>query len=334
MIKTKTPQIIQFSFFLALGLFLLWFTTASLTEEDIEKVEKLVLKANLTYVVPCIGALLLSHYLRAVRWKMMLDELGSKPGITNVFLSVLVGYFLNLVFPRLGEVAKCSLLGKYEKMPIDKLIGTIVAERLLDLICLVLVIILTILTQINQVGAYANELTQKLFYKINDSKGGVIIGLLIVFFVLVAIYWIFRKSKWLKRVKSFLSGLKEGLLAIAKIKEKGKFLSYTLFIWLLYLMSIRIGFYSLLETSTLSWVPSLTILTFGSFAMIATQGGIGAYQLAVQKTLAIYGVKEVFGLAFGWLLWLVQTFMLLIVGPISMVLLYFFNRKKTNKADP
>lgn len=330
MIKTKTRQIIQFILFLALGLFLLWYTTASLTEEDIKKVEELVLKANLTYVLPCIGALLLSHYIRALRWKMMLDELGRKPKITNVFLSVLIGYFLNLVFPRLGEVAKCSLLGKYEKMPVDKLIGTIVAERLLDLVCLILVIVLTIITQINQVGNYANELTQKLLVKINYSSNTLLVVLIFTTTFIIAFYWMFKKSKWLTSVKSFFSGLKEGLFAVGKIERKGKFFAYTILIWFLYLLSIRIGFYSLIETSTLSWVPSLTILTFGSFAMIATQGGVGAYQLAVQKTLNLYGVTEVIGLAYGWLLWLVQTLMLLVVGPISMFLLFFINRKEKN----
>ena len=106
------------------------------------------------------------------------------------------------------------------------------------------------------------------------------------------------------------------------------FFAYTLLIWFLYLSSIRIGFYSFPATELLSWVPSLTILTFGSFAMIATQGGVGAYQLAVQKTLSFYDIQEVVGLAFGWLLWSVQTFMLLVVGPISMLLLFLFNKKK------
>ena len=328
MIKTKTRQIIQFTLFLALGLFLLWYTTASLSKEEVQKVEELVLKANLSYIFPCIGALLLSHYIRAVRWKMMLDELGPQPGITNVFLSVLIGYFLNLVFPRLGEIAKCTLLGKYEKMPVDKLIGTIVAERFLDLICLIIVIFLTIVTQFEQVGAYAKELTQHFFSKFSDSSSTLMVAFILITLFFIAIYWIFKKSTWLNSVITFLGGLKEGLFAIGKIKKKSLFIAYTILIWFLYLLSIRIGFYSLLETSTLSWVPSLTILTFGSFAMIATQGGVGAYQLAVQKTLTIYGIAEVIGLAYGWLLWLVQTFMLLVVGPVSMFLLFFFNRKK------
>ncbi|MFN5376131.1 MAG: lysylphosphatidylglycerol synthase transmembrane domain-containing protein [Chitinophagaceae bacterium] len=328
MIKTKAKQGIQFILFLSLGIVLLWYSTSTLTEEDVKKVKDLVFRADLLYVFPSIGALLLSHYIRAIRWKMMLDELGTKPGLTNVFLSVLVGYFLNLVFPRLGEVAKCSLLGKYEKMPVDKLIGTIVAERILDLVCLFIVIVLTIATQLDQLGAYANELIDKLVVKANQSANIVILFFSGIFIFLVLGYWIFKKSKWLKTIQSFFQGIKEGLFVIRKIEKKRMFLVYTVLIWFLYLLSIRIGFYSMLETNSLSWVPSLTILTFGSFAMIVTQGGVGAYQLAVQKTLSLYQINEVSGLAFGWLLWSVQTFMLLVVGPIAMLLLFLLNRKK------
>lgn len=328
MIKTKAKQGIQFILFLSLGIVLLWYSTSTLTEEDVKKVKDLVFRADLLYVFPSIGALLLSHYIRAIRWKMMLDELGTKPGLTNVFLSVLVGYFLNLVFPRLGEVAKCSLLGKYEKMPVDKLIGTIVAERILDLVCLFIVIVLTIATQLDQLGAYANELIDKLVVKANQSANIVILFFSGIFILIVLGYWVFKKSKWLKTIQSFFQGIKEGLFVIRKIEKKRMFLVYTVLIWFLYLLSIRIGFYSMLETNSLSWVPSLTILTFGSFAMIATQGGVGAYQLAVQKTLSLYQINEVSGLAFGWLLWSVQTFMLLVVGPIAMLLLFLLNRKK------
>jgi uncharacterized membrane protein YbhN (UPF0104 family) len=288
----------------------------------------MVFKAKLGYIIPCTIALLMSHYIRALRWKMMMDQLDRKPGIINVFLAVLVGYFLNLVFPRLGEVAKCSLLGKYEKMPVDQLIGTIVAERILDLICLVLVILLTVFTQINRVGNYATDLMDKLINKADESLVGILVVSSILLLVVILVFQLFKKSKSIHQIKSFFTGIKEGILSIQKIKKKRVFLSYTLAIWSLYLISIRLGFYSISETVDLTWVPALSILTFGSFAMIATQGGVGAYQLAVQKTLGFYGIPELAGLAFGWLLWSVQTFMLMVVGPISMFLLFLLNKKK------
>ena len=327
MIPKKAKQTAQFLLFFGLGVFLLWLTTRSLTSQEINKVSDLVLHANLIYVLPSIGALILSHYIRALRWKMLIDPLGIPTKIKNVFLSVLVGYFFNLVFPRLGEVMKCSLMGKYEKIPVDKLIGTMVAERMVDLVCLVLVIVLTIFFQIEKVGTYANELLDNLLGKANN--GLVFTLLLVVFFLILALlYNRFKNSRWFIKIKQFFIGIKQGLFTIGSIKNKGLFFLHTFLIWFLYLLSIRIGLYSMSEVDHLSWVPSLTILTFGSFAMIATQGGIGAYQLAIQKTLTLYGVNEVSGLAFGWLLWSVQTFMLLVAGPIALFLLFYTNQKK------
>ncbi len=332
MIPKKAKQAAQFLLFFGLGIFLLWFTTRSLTREEINKVSDLVLNANLIYVLPSIGALILSHYIRALRWKMLMDPLGKPTKIKNVFLSVLVGYFFNLVFPRLGEVMKCSLMGKYEKMPVDKLIGTMVAERIVDLVCLVLVIVLTVFSQIEKVGTYAKELLNNLLGKANNALALAL--LLVVFFLILTIlYYRFKHSEWFIRIKRFFMGLKQGLFTIASINNKGLFLLHTFFIWFLYLLSIRIGLYSMSEVAHLSWVPSLTILTFGSFAMIATQGGIGAYQLAIQKTLTLYGVNEVSGLAFGWLLWSVQTIMLLVTGPISLFLLFYTNQKKKSSSN-
>ena len=332
MIPKKAKQTAQFLLFFGLGIFLLWFTTRSLTREEINKVSDLVLNANLIYVLPSIGALILSHYIRALRWKMLMDPLGKPTKIKNVFLSVLVGYFFNLVFPRLGEVMKCSLMGKYEKMPVDKLIGTMVAERIVDLVCLVLVIVLTVFSQIEKVGTYAKELLNNLLGKANNAL--TLALLLVVFFLILTIlYYRFKHSEWFIRIKRFFMGIKQGLFTIASINNKGLFFLHTFFIWFLYLLSIRIGLYSMSEVAHLSWVPSLTILTFGSFAMIATQGGIGAYQLAIQKTLTLYGVNEVSGLAFGWLLWSVQTIMLLVTGPISLFLLFYTNQKKKSSSN-
>ncbi len=261
---------------------------------------------------------------------MLIQPLGKSPSTSNVFLAVLTGFFFNLLFPRLGEVMKCTLLGKYEKIPVDKLIGTMVAERVLDLICLVLVIFLAISTQIDLVGGYAKELWDQIMSSLNASPSAVLYFAMI----LVSIagighlaYVKARHSSLMVKIKNWIKGIVEGLISVRKVENKLWFIIYTLAIWFLYLSSIRVGFYAMQELVQLGWVPSLTILTFGSFAMIATQGGIGAYQFAVQKTLLLYGVKEVSGLAFGWLLWSVQTVMLFITGPVSLLLLFTLNKK-------
>jgi hypothetical protein len=205
-----------------------------------------------------------------------------------------------------------------------------VAERLVDLICLIVVIALTILTQMNLVGSYALELTRLLEKKFHFTP--LIWTLIITTIVLVVVltlklFNVSRNHPKLFKVKEIIKGMLEGLLSIRKVKSLASYIFYTVLIWFCYLISIRIGFYGMPSLSELGWIPSLSILTFGSFAMIATQGGIGAYQLAIQKTLTLYQIDQVSGLAFGWLLWLVQTLILFLIGPLSVLMLYLLNKK-------
>ena len=331
MIKDRLSAFLKFLFFLLLGIFLIWITTKSLSKEEIDSVKNQIWNANFEILVPSILIIILSHFMRALRWRMMIKPLGYQPKIINVFLSVLIGFFFNLIFPRLGELMKCTMLGKHEKIPVDKLVGTIVAERMIDVICLLLVILLTIFSQYERVGKYANEITVD-FYTglINDSNNLILAFLIFLIIILLSIvlYKRFQKSLIIKKIKSLIAGIMIGIGSIRKMEKKSHFIFYTISIWFLYLYCIKIGFLAIDEISDLGWIPSLTILTFGSFAMIATQGGIGAYQLAVQKTLVLFKVSEVSGLAFGWLMWSVQTIFLMIAGPISLLIIYLINKKK------
>jgi uncharacterized protein (TIRG00374 family) len=320
---------IQLIVFLSLGLLLIWYSVCDFSANDIVTVRKLVSGANKMTVVYCILILMVSHLIRALRWRMMITPLGHKPRLSNVFYAVLTGFFFNLLFPRLGELMKCSLIGKYEKIPVDKLVGTMVAERFIDFCCLLLIIILTIVTQTSLVGNYTHELWTAFTLKLKGSFLLLLILLLFAFLMFYIFYKILKNSKlkWVVKIKALIAGITEGLNTIGQMQNSIVFVLYTIAIWFLYLGSIRAGFPAMAELNDLGWVPSLTVLTFGSFAMIATQGGIGAYQLAVQKTLELYGVSSLTGLAFGWLLWSVQTIMMIITGPVSLLLMYFQNKK-------
>lgn len=329
MIK-RVKTISKFLLFLGLGIFLLWLTVRSFGEKEIQQVKDLIFHANFTVVVFCSGILVFSHFIRALRWKMMIEPLGRSPKRSNVFFAVLAGYFFNLLFPRLGEVMKCTFISKYEDVPVDKLIGTMVAERLVDLICLIVVIALTILTQMNLVGSYALELTRLLEKKFHFTPliwTLIVTTIVLVLVLTLKLFNVSRNHPKLFKIKEIIKGMLEGLLSIRKVKSLPSYIFYTVLIWFCYLISIRIGFYGMSSLSDLGWIPSLSILTFGSFAMIATQGGIGAYQLAIQKTLTLYQIDQVSGLAFGWLLWLVQTLILFLIGPLSVLMLYLLNKK-------
>lgn len=331
--KKIVSTIVQYSIFLGLGIFLLWWTTKNLSPEEIQHLKDALNGANYLLVIPAMILLLLSHYSRALRWKILMEPLGFQPGTTNTFFAVMLGYFFNLLVPRLGEVMKCTMLARYEKTPVNKLIGTMVAERAIDFLCLLFVIGMTILFQIDIARSF---LTDELG-KINaDGTGNnrttsILITLAIASLSIALLVWVLRRFghiSIISKIKGLFLGIWQGLTSVRFVKRKTAFVLHTIFIWTMYLMSIRLGFYAMESVSHLGIRPSLTILSFGSLAMIITQGGIGAYQLAVQKTLTLYGIAEVNGLAYGWLLWAVQTIMVLIVGLICLLLLPFLNRKK------
>ena len=329
-------NVFQYVFFLGLGLFLIWYTTRHLSPEEIGLMKASLKNAHYLLVLPAMLILLAAHYSRALRWKILMEPLGIRPSTTNTFIAVMLSYFFNLLVPRLGEVMKCTILARYEKTPVDKLIGTMVAERAFDVICLLLVIFITIILQINILGDYASTELRKLFMNStgNFKLGKLLLFIAIVTAVILAVRFIlhrFRHIIIIDRIRSIIRGIWEGLTSVKYVKRKTAFFLHTIFIWAMYLMSIRIGFYAMDAVSGLGMGPAFTILSFGSLGTIATQGGIGAYQLAVQKSLSLYNINEVVGLAFGWLLWLVQTLMLLVVGFLCLIILPLVNRKKNER---
>jgi uncharacterized protein (TIRG00374 family) len=324
----------QYVIFLGLGIFLLWLTTRNLTDEELTQMKQALLKAKYVLVIPAMVLLLASHYSRALRWKILMEPLGFQPKTANTFFAVMLSYFFNLLVPRLGEVMKCTILARYEKTPVDKLVGTMVAERAFDFICLVLVVIITVLIQIDVVGGYASEEFSKIMARASDDPKRVIIpviALILGFFIIKLLLSRFAHISIVGKIKKIFRGIWEGLTSVRFVKRKTAFFLHTIFIWTMYLLSIRLGFYTMESVADLGIKPSFTILSFGSLAMIVTQGGIGAYQLAVQKTLTLYGISEVNGLAYGWLLWLVQTLMVLGVGFLCLLILPIYNRKRNER---
>jgi glycosyltransferase 2 family protein len=289
----------QYVIFLGLGIFLLWLTTRNLSDEELTLMK------------------------------------GFQPKTANTFFAVMLSYFFNLLVPRLGEVMKCTILARYEKTPVDKLVGTMVAERAFDFICLVLVVIITIFIQIDVVGGFASVEFGKIMAKASQDPKRVIIpviAIIVGFFIVRFLLSRYAHISIVGRIKKIVRGVWEGLTSVRHVKRKTAFFLHTIFIWSMYLLSIQIGFYTMESVAHLGIKPSFTILSFGSLAMIVTQGGIGAYQLAVEKTLTLYGIAEVNGLAYGWLLWLVQTLMVLGVGFLCLMILPIYNRKRHERS--
>jgi uncharacterized membrane protein YbhN (UPF0104 family) len=325
--------ILQYIIFLGLGIFLVWWSIKDLSADDRAQIRSSLSHARYLLIIPVFIILFLSHYIRALRWKMLLEPMGYHPSSRNTFFAVMIGYLTNMAFPRLGEVLKCTVLARYEKVPVDKLIGTIITERIIDAISLVAVFTVTLALQ---PGLYS-QLVETFFQNSNgDEKksAGLLVALIIAGIVILAVagWMIFKKKNFTDLfvlVKRIALNVLRGVISVGRLKKRFLFISYTIIIWVLYLLAGYIGFFALVETTGYGIREAFSILSAGSIGMIVTPGGIGAYAILLEKTMMIYGLQKGIALAFGWLLWIVQTGVILLGGLFSFAALPFYNKKLT-----
>lgn len=332
--KKTVLTILQYGFFFGLGLFFVWLSVRQINAEQWAQIKDAIRRARLWLIVPVCVMLMLSHYSRALRWRILMEPLGYKPSAFNTFAAVMIGYLVNAGVPRLGEVVKCTLLARYEKVRADKLVGTIVMERAVDVVCLVAVFLLALLTQGHVIGGYVQNLFSGIF---QSSTGATSVnkillyagGLMLIVGVLYFLLKRFGHVDAVSKAKAVVRGVLNGLQSIRYVKRKGLFLFHSIAIWTLYLLSTTLGLYALRETAPLGIGGGLTTLAVGSVGMVLTPGGIGAYPLLVASLMGLYGLNEkITGTALGWMLWSVQTVIVLVSGVVLAALFSYYNKNK------
>lgn len=329
--KNKLFSIIKVVFFLGLGILIIWLVAKNLTEEQKQQVYQSLKGADYTWVVLSIAIGIISNISRAVRWKMLLKPLGHSPRLSNTFFAVMIGYLANLAVPRLGEISRCGVLTRYEKIPFNQSFGTVITERIIDVLVLLLIFIITFFLESEKIYHYTIQtIVTPLKNKISGNHsfvyGGCVILIAIVVVVLIA-----RKktesNSLLSKIKTLLLGFWEGIKSIKNIENPALFIAHSLFIWLMYYFSVYVCFYCFEDTSKLSASAALVLLAFGSIAAIITPGGIGAYPVIAAEVLSLYDIPLPIGFAFGWVVWLSQEILLIILGLASLVLTPILNKK-------
>ncbi|MBV6461273.1 MAG: hypothetical protein HJHJAOHD_01394 [Flavobacteriales bacterium] len=312
---------------IALGIFLIWIVARKFTPKDIDEIKGSFEKANYGWIFLCIFLGILSHASRAWRWKYTLEPLGIKPTFYNSFFSVMIGYFANMAIPRLGEVSRCAIMAKYEKAPFDKLFGTVIAERVADMLILLTLIITVLFMQFDTL--------KELFFNtsIGQKLSGPLFYILIAVFLLLGLF-LFKLIKnsslpFFEKIRQLLGGVFEGIRSIINMKQRAAFLFHTLFIWSMYLLMLWVAFFSLEETSQIPFSGVMSCFVMGGITIAATNGGLGAYPLGIQSVLLLYGVTANAGYAFGWIVWTAQAIMLVGLGILSFILVPLFNKNPT-----
>lgn len=247
--------------------------------------------------------------------------MGYKTTFANNFMAVSIGYLMNLTVPRSGEISRALVLKKYNNVPFDKGFGSIIAERIIDMIILLGFIIVAVFVQFDIVKTFILD-------KLPLQKIIILLVVGIVLFITFILLYFYSKAKFIIQLKSKISGLKEGILSIVHMKRKWSYLAHTIFIWFSYIFMFYIGIFVIPETNSLTLGAVLTSFVVGSIAIAFTNSGFGSYPFLIAKILLFYSISETAGNAFGWILWTSQMLLIVFLGALSFLLLPILNRSK------
>jgi uncharacterized protein (TIRG00374 family) len=336
MLKSKAAQIIQYVLLLFLGVVLSWLFFKDLNYTELKEV---VSKGNFSWFYLVMAVSIGVYVVRALRWQMLIKAIGHETKFHNVFSALSISYFVSFVVPRLGEVSRCLSVKKQHPIPFMELLGTVIIERVIDIVSLLIVLLLTLVLQFNQIIEFVQVNVFTPFYegvivKILSGNTTVLVVLLLVVIVCSFAFFYFRKylqEKSPKFIVKFLEGLKQGLISIAKLKEKRLFVLYTFLIWLGYYLMTYFWFFVFKETSVLTWGACLTIVSIGTIGRsIPIQGGgMGAYHFLVNQVVLLYGVTGMFGKTLATLIHAGQTFFTFAMGLVGLLIFFVvFWRKK------
>lgn len=302
---------------LVLGGFLVWY---SLSGMDKDKMIDYIKSANYGWIFLGLFFGVLSHLSRAYRWKFLLQPMGYKPDFANSTMAVIIAYLVNYAVPRAGEVSRAVVMTNYEDIPFEKGFGTIVAERMADLLMMLIVIAITLFVQFD----FIYELLTKNF---DPVKIVILLIGLVVGFLIFTRYVKKATSGIGLKIKNFITGLIEGATSIFKMENKWPFIFHTVFIWAMYVAM----FWATIPAIEGLEVPFGAVLIgfiAGGFSIAATNGGIGLYPVAVAGAFMLFGVEKDPSEAFGWIMWTAQTLMIIVFGGLAFLLLPIYNKNK------
>ncbi len=333
--KKVLIQILKIAGFLALGALLLYFAFRGVA---FEKLAATLQKVNYWWIGLSLLFAGISFFSRARRWVLLIEPLGFNPSFKNTYHSLMVGYLSNYALPRLGEVTRCVTLGNREKIPVDSLIGTVIVERVIDMVMLLLILVILLISWMDKFGAFFTEQVYgPLQQKFQELFGGTwILWLIVLTAVLATGLWIYLYRKRLARyalirkLRKIILGLLDGLKTIYRMKRKWEFVLHSVLIWFLYILMTWVVVFALEELSGLSFIDGMFLLVIGGLGMSApVTAGFGAYHWITSRGLMfVYGFSLETGSAYAILAHESNSLLTILLGALSYTLL-MISRKKS-----
>ncbi|WP_020604550.1 lysylphosphatidylglycerol synthase transmembrane domain-containing protein [Spirosoma spitsbergense] len=334
-------NILKYLISLAIAGGLLWFTFQQ-SHLDAADLWKKISAADYRWVLLSCLFTIVAHWSRAERWRILLEPVvPQRPNSLDTTASVLTGYLANLALPRAGEVARCGTLYRVAGVPVNVSFGTVVAERLFDLLMLILLLGATFILEFDRLSQFFMEFLGGKLPKGSSGSGllllvgAVLLGLALLGWFLFNRYReALGRHPLYQKISGFTKGLLQGLLSVRKIRKPGMFVFHTLLIWGMYYLMSYCLFFAMPATANLGALAGLTILVVGSLGMAApTPGGIGSFHLLVGQVAILYGLTSQDGQILATFIHGVSTLMIIILGVSSLLYVLFRRNKKTDLPD-
>ncbi|MDA3930391.1 MAG: lysylphosphatidylglycerol synthase transmembrane domain-containing protein [Prolixibacteraceae bacterium] len=329
--KKKILNILKYIAFTALGGLLFWLVYR---DQDFSKIwNTLTHEVDYRWIILSLFFGLLSHVSRTLRWKIALEPLGEHPKTINAFITVMVSYFMNLLLPRMGEFVRCGMLSRYEKIAFSKLFGTVITERIVDVLMLLISFSIVLVLEFDKIIHFGKENPQV----VNNVKailqspylwGGLVAAILGLLYYL----HLSKKKGGKNKLEEVFNDFVQGVKSVLAMKRYKAYIAHTIFIWFMYFMMLWMVFFSLPFTNELNPLAALTTFVMASFGMVApVQGGIGAWHFMAEKTLGLYGIESANGKIFALLAHTSMNSMIIVAGVICVILIPIVNRNYNPK---
>jgi uncharacterized protein (TIRG00374 family) len=337
----NVKNVFKYVISLALAGGLLWFTFQQ-SHLDPDDLWKKISTADYRWILLSSVLTLVAHWSRAERWRTLLEPVvPQRPSSLDTTVSVLTGYLANMALPRAGEVARCGTLYRLTGVPVNVSFGTVVAERIFDLLMLLLLLAATFVLEFNRLSQFFMDFLGGKLPKGSSSSGLIIMVVVVLLGVTLLAWFLFNryrealgKHPLYQKISGFLAGLLQGLLSVRKLRRPGAFIFHTVLIWTMYYFMSYTLFFAMPATSDLGPLAGLTILVVGSLGMAApTPGGIGSFHLLVGQVALLYGLTSQDGQVLATFIHGVSTMMVIILGVLSLLVVLLRRNKTTELAD-
>ncbi|WP_231491083.1 lysylphosphatidylglycerol synthase transmembrane domain-containing protein [Pedobacter sp. Leaf170] len=296
--------------------------------QDLAKIWQEIKTANIFWIFISAFTVWIANFLRALRWQMLFQSIDYKVTLKNAYHSLMIGYLANLAIPRFGEIGRCSIISKTHSVPMFSSIGTVITERLFDILALFLSALIVLIFQYNLISNFLHEnIYQSIANRISSLNYFWIIVTALAFILVVIVLIYFLRQKFNTKFLKIIVGLRQGFSSYGKLQQKALFLFYTIAIWLCYFVSMYACFFALEETSTLPVNAAFTAMVFSGFAMVApVQGGIGVFHWMVAQSLVLYNLPFKDGLAYATIIHSSQLLLTLLLGTLSLLAVFMVKR--------